>query len=403
MFIHCSMESMKKLTLFYFLIFPFFLVYAQDPSLVTLESLFRQNKFAEVIRLAEEKKKLTAQEMLLTGQALFMMNEEEKALRYYDQALINGYKQPIVHFLKAQTLRYLGLYDRGKESARTYLKQQPKSSEGWYELGMNLYHLGDMAGADSAFLQAKTYLPLVPGAWYMHGHVAHFEKNFPLAEERFLEATTKIPATNPYLGNTWADLGRIYLHKGDHLSSQQAFLKALKLGVEDPNLVVRLFKSLTDSDNEERLDSVFDVLKTKLDQSDFPESWRTAAWLPVYAGPLDSMAPGRQFVIYRYIKTPIFPGDKYYGIEVQDKDKVVRSFVVEQLPRVGLSGPLYHLKERVEGKGLLVYDPGWMVPVLQVSEIKKIFMQVLRDELKPGVRNNQTIPAPDKSRRGGRR
>lgn len=394
---------MKTYTLLLFFLCRFSLVLAQSPSLVSIESLFRQHKYPEVVRLAEEKKKLTPEEMILTGQSFFMMNEEEKALRYYDLALINGYKQPIVHFLKAQTLRYLGLYDRGKESARSYLQKQPKSSEGWYELGMNLYYLGAMGEADSAFLQAKTYLPLVSGAWYMHGHVAHFQKDFPAAEERFLAAIQKIPQGNAFLGNTWADLGRVYLQKNEQTLAQNAFLRAIKLGVEDANLVVRLFKSLTDAGQEERLDSVFDLLKVKLPQSEFPESWLAEGWIPVYAGALDSLGVGQQFIIYRYIKTPIYPGDLYYAIEIQEKEKTIRRFSVEQLPRVGLSGPLYHLKERVEGKGLVVFDPGWMVPILKIAEVKKAILEVLNGGLKPGVRSNTTLPPPDKYRRGGRR
>lgn len=394
---------MKKIILIWLLLFPMVLLVGQGASLVSIESLFRQRRYLEVVRLAEEKKKLTVEEMILTGQAFFMMNEEEKAIRYYDLALINGYKQPIVHFLKAQTLRYLSLYDRAIESAKTYLKKEPKSSEGWYELGMNLYHNGQMQLADSAFFQAKAFHPFVPGAWYMHGHIAHFQKDFLAAEERFLLALSKIPSQNPFLGTTWADLGRIYLRRGENVLAQNAFLNALRLGVQDPNLVISLFKSLADAGEEERLDSVFDLLRAKLPQSEFPESWKAASWLPVYSGTLEELAlPEQQFVVYRYINTPIYPGDKYYAIEIQEKENILRSFVVEQLPRMGLSGPLYHLKERVEGKGLVVFDPGWMVPILKVVEVKKVLLDILRGELKPGVRNSNQV-APDKYRRGGRR
>lgn len=358
----------------------------------TIESLFKQQKYADVILLSSQKRSLKPEEMLLVGQAYFMTNQEDKAIGMYDMALLNGMDLPITHYLKAQAFRYLNKPAEALKSIDIFLKAVPNSSNGWYEKGMNLYQMQKFADADSAFHRAVKFEPVNPGAWYMRAHISHYLKDEDKAYNFLLEAIQHIPANDPHAGMAWYDKGLIESGRNQNELARESFMKAFRAGNDDPRLVSRLLRML--GNDEDRIDSVISVVRTRCAAGLYPDHWARNQYVPVS---VQSLSDNQKIIIYRHFKTPIHTGDLYYTIEILDSSKVVRHFFVELVPRIGLSGSMYHLKEKSEGRGLTVYDPGWNVPIIHTTQISETIMQILNGTLKSGVRSMSPPERPGRS------
>ena len=91
------MKFFFKLILF-FLVFSF--LYGQ-----TIEELYNKKDYKSLVKLETTADKLSPEELYMIGYAFFQLENDAKAIEFYEKAIVKGLNDGAVHFYKGLALR----------------------------------------------------------------------------------------------------------------------------------------------------------------------------------------------------------------------------------------------------------------------------------------------------------
>lgn len=125
---------------------------ARDGDFESAEKFYR----AALAKLpADADASLRARITFNIGVSLYRMGHAKDAVPFYHKALeISGgkYARPLYALGMAQS--ELGEFSEAAASFEKYLQMKPRDGEGWFDLGLARYALGDLAAAKKAFENA---------------------------------------------------------------------------------------------------------------------------------------------------------------------------------------------------------------------------------------------------------
>lgn len=81
-----------------------------------ITKLFQDEKFEELIQLENEEPQLSAEETYYLGYAFYRMENDKKAIQYYDKAIEKGFTDPVIYFQKGLSL----MFDNQLDEASKY-------------------------------------------------------------------------------------------------------------------------------------------------------------------------------------------------------------------------------------------------------------------------------------------
>jgi len=375
----------------------FFCLISISLNAQSVKTLYGHAKYKEITTRHAERPDLNPEEMVLIGHSFYMLNEEAKAISFYERAEAAGYRQPALFLLKGQAQRYMGGYPQAELSIRKYLSLEPTKAEGWFELGMILFIQNKVAAADSAFTICLKLDEPPSGAHYMSAHLELLIKGPEAALPRLKELAGSLSADDPFLPSVWNDISLAHYQLKNEKEAIASGLKALKLGHEDPLLLFRISRIFHQRLEEERADSLFLIAEKRFRAKQLPKEFMDEGYFPVAEFIVD-FGMDAKIHVYQHFKQPTSVADKYYTIYVVQNGKE-RFFWVEFVPRLTISAVMYHLKEKVPGKGILAYDPNWRVPIIKVQELRAVITRVLTGELAPGIAPSGLEGEPGRGRR----
>lgn len=170
---------MKKSTLS--LIFIFFIYYYQAQ---TVTELFEKRDFQELVKQEKKADKLTPEELYMVGFAFFQLENDKKAIEFYDKAISQGLNEGYIYFYKGLSLCYMKEYDAALKQIDISLEKEPENQEYLNQKGQ-IYRMQGKDEKALACFEAATKLPNTYGEpffWvaYMHHGKEDFDKALPL-------------------------------------------------------------------------------------------------------------------------------------------------------------------------------------------------------------------------------
>lgn len=115
---------MKNLSIIIFSVFLQSFLYGQSAT-----ELYKKRNFEELVKYEKNTDKLTPEEFYMVGYAFFQLENDKKAIEFYDMAISNGYVEGSVYFYKGLSLCYMEKYDEAMKEIETALSKEPTNQE----------------------------------------------------------------------------------------------------------------------------------------------------------------------------------------------------------------------------------------------------------------------------------
>ena len=354
----------------------------------TVTDLYNKKDFQELVKFETKSDRLSADELYMVGFAFFQTENDNKAIEFYDKAILKGLNNGSVHFYKGLSLRYLKKYDEALKEIEKSLKLEPTNQEFMNEKGMVFYSQSNYDKALEVFEEAKKLPNTFPEPYYWIARIYHEKQNFDKALTAYYDAEKNLPKDNSNYLITLSAIGQLeYTQNKDYNKSAKAYEKAIELDKENFELYYKLMKSYNSAKEFKKADSIFLIVKTAFVNKKLPKedmefkavSIAQFEWNGQIATIRKSLVDAKETL------------DISYKVFLQNKqgDKVERRFVVEKTTQIEKDGAKYLLCEQDKKTGgHITYPYGWTVDNIPVDDLEKAIKLVLDGKMTQGASSN---------------
>ena len=323
----------------------------------------------------------------MVGFSFFRLDNDNKAIEFYDKALAKGLDSGLVHFYKGVSLRYQKKYDEAMKEIEIAIEKEPKNQEYLNEKGFVFYRQDQLDKALAAFEQAKKLPKIIGDPFFWVARIYHEKNDFAKALGLYYEALGNLSKTNRHYLVTLENIGQLeYTFTKDYVKSAKAYAEAAKLNPENYDIYPKLMKAYNGGKDYAKADSVFGLMKVAYNNKKLSEDdmkFKNVA--------IDECEwKGQKISVCKYLVDPKESLDIFYKVYLLTKagDKVERVFMVEQTFQLP-DGPKYLLCEKSKKTGAhITYLYGWKTDNIPLDDLKKAVGLVLERKMTPGASSN---------------
>ncbi len=354
----------------------------------TTVELYNNKDYKSLIKLETKADKLTPEELYMIGFAFFQLENDHKAIEFYDKAIDKGLNNGTVHFYKGLSFRYLKKYDDALKEIEISLKMEPANQEYMNEKGMVFYAQSQYDKALDIFEQAKKLPNTFPEPYYWIARIYHEKQDFNKALVAYYDAIKNLPKDNSYYLTSLVSIGQLeYTLTKNYRKSAEAYTEAITLDNENYELYYKLIKSYNAEKNYEKADSLFALVKIAFEKGKLPKEDMEIKTIAI--GQFEWN--GQVATIIRSFIEPQKTLDISYKVFLISKegDKVERRFVVEQTFQLEKGG-IKHLlcEQNKKTGGHITYPYGWTTDKIPLDDLQKAVVSVLDGKMGAAASSN---------------
>lgn len=353
----------------------------------TLIELYNSKNYQELVKLETQADKLTPDELYMVGVAFFQLENDNKAIEFYDKAISKGLDNGSVYFYKGVSFYYLKKYDDALKQIDIALQKEPTNQEFMNQKGQ-IYRLQEKEDKALDFFVEATKLPNTFGEpFFWVAYIYHGKQDFKKALDLYYVAMEKVPQHNSYYLTTLQSIGQLeYTFTKDYLKSAKAYSQAINLNPKDYEYYPKLIKAYNGAKEYAKADSIFGLMKVAYNNKELSEEDMKYKNIAID----ESDWNGQILKVHKYFVDPKEILDISYKVYLLNKsgDKVERTFMIEQT--IQLPGEAKHLLcERDKKTGShITYLYGWDSDIIPLDDLKKAVGLVLDGKMKPGASSN---------------
>lgn len=350
----------------------------------TITELYNDKNYEELAKISSKKENLTPEELDMVGFAFFQLEDDDKALEFYDKAIKKGLDNGTVYFHKSVSFYYQKKYEKALEQIDIALKKDPTNQEFMNQKGQ-IYRLKGDEDKALVFFEEATKLPNTIGEpFFWVAYIYHGKSEFKKALELYYVAKEKVPDWNSYYLSTLESIGQLeYSYSKNYKKSAEAYHQIVSSNPKEFYFYPKLMKSYNAANEFEKADSIFKLMKSAFERGELPEEdmkYKNVA--------IDEYEwNGQKVAVWKYLVDPKETLDLSFKVYLLNKegDKVERTFMVEQTLKLP-GGPKHLLCERDKKTGEhITYPYGWNSDAIPLDDLKKAVGLVLDGKMKMGA------------------
>jgi tetratricopeptide (TPR) repeat protein len=354
----------------------------------TVTELFNNKKYQELVEFEKKSEKLTPEELYMVGFAFFQLENDNKAIEFYDKAINIGYDKGSVYFYKGVSFFYLKKYDEALKQNDIALQKEPTNQEFMNQKGQ-IYRLQEKEDKALEYFEQATKLPNTHGeSFFWVAYIYHGKQDFNKALSLYYIALDKIPHQNSYYQTTLESIGQLeYTYSKDYLKSAEAYSKAIQFDKENYELYYKLMKSYNAAKEYIKADSIFGLVKNAFENEKLPKEDMEIKTIAIAQFDWN----GQTATIRKSLIDPKESLDISYKVFLVNKegDKVERRFVVEKTIQIEKNGAKHLLCEQDKNTGdHITYPYGWSTDNIPLDDLEKAVKLVLDGKMKYGAKSN---------------
>ncbi|WP_264520595.1 tetratricopeptide repeat protein [Flavobacterium sp. N1994] len=364
---------MRKIILSIITVFVYPQFYGQ-----TVAALYDQKEYEALIKLEDKADALTGEELYQVGFAFFQLENDDKAISFYDKAIAKGFDNALTHFYKGVALTFLRKYPEALIEVDMALKKEPNNQEYMNQKGLIYKYQGKEDKALDYFEEATRFPNTFGEPYFWVAYIYHGKQDYEKALKLYYVAAQKVPKQNTYYVNTLLFIGQLeYTFTQNYQKSAKAYAEAIALKPKDYNNYPKLIKAYNAAKEYAKADAVFDLLKAAYKNNELPKEftkYKTVA--------IDEYEWNKQrLLVYKSLEDPKEALDVSYTINLLNPngDKVLRKFTVEKT--IQIANGNRHVFCEVQEESHLTYPYGWKTDTIPLEDIKKAITQVLEGSL----------------------
>ena len=377
-----TQRTMKKITILIFTIFLYSYSYGQ-----TATELYNSKNFQELVKLETNVDKLTADELYMVGYAFFQLENDNKAIEFYDKAISKGLNNGSVYFYKSVSFFYSKKYDEALKQVDIALKKEPTNQEFMNHKGQ-IYRLQGQEDKALEFFIEATKLPNTFGEpFFWVAYIYHGKQDFKKALDLYYLALEKVPHHNSHYLTTLQSIGQLeYTYTKNFKKSANAYAQVVALNPKDYEYYPKLIKSYNSGNEYAKADSIFELMKIAYERKELSEDemkYKNVA--------IDEYEwNGQKVTVWKYLVEPKESLDLSFKVYLLNKagDKVERTFMVEKTIKLP-DGPKHLLCEKDKKTSVhITYPYGWKTDAIPLDDLKKAIGLVLDGKMEKGASSN---------------
>ena len=353
----------------------------------TTRELYNQKNYTELIKLEKSADKLTPDELYMVGFAFFQLGNDNKAIEFYDNAIVKGLDNGSVHFYKGLSLCYLKRYEDASKEIDTAIQKEPSNQEFMNQKGL-IYKYQGQEDKALEFFEIATKLPNTYGEpFFWVAYIYHGKQDFAKALALYYQALENVPKRNSYYLKTLQSIGQLeYTFTKDYLKSAEAYSQVINLKPKDYEYYPKLIKAYNAAKEYSKADSIFGLLKIAYNNKELSEDDMKFRNIAID----ESEWNGQLLSVYKYLVDPKESLDisyKVYLLTKTDK-KIEKTFMVEKTSKN--PDNIKHLlceKDKKTGSHI-TYPYGWKTDYIPLAELKKAVILVLDGKMKQAASSN---------------
>ncbi|MDW9381164.1 tetratricopeptide repeat protein [Chryseobacterium sp. JV558] len=303
-------------------------------------SLFKEEKFSEIIALENRSSGFNGEELYQLGFAFFREENDSKAIEYYDKALEKGFNNPIVFFQKGLSEKYLKKYKEALQNIDKAIAGAPLA-EFYYEKILIYYAQKDFVNEEKTFSEAL-HTSREKNDWYIKiviaaGNFYYTEKNFAKSEKIYKDGLSDFP--------------------------------------KEYEFYTKLIKSLNAQNKFTEANQYFTIMKSFYEKKELPEDEMKFKNLNV-----DEFAWKNQWInVHKYFERPKNTLDGLYILYLIDEkgEKVDRRFKIEKTVQVEKEDAEFVICEETKGGGHITYPVAFKDDSFTLESLRKEIINIL--------------------------
>ena len=364
---------MRKIILFIITVFVYPDFYGQ-----TAAELYEHKEYEALTKLEDKADTLTAEELYLVGFAFFQLENDDKAVSFYDKAIAKGFDNAPTHFYKGVSLTFLRKYQDALTEVDMALKKEPNNQEYMNQKGLIYKYQGQEDKALDYFEEATRFPNTFGEPYFWVAYIYHGKQEYEKALKLYYVAAEKVPKQNTYYVNTLLCIGQLeYTYTQNYQKSAKAYAEAVAMRPKEYDNYPKLIKACNAAKEYAKADTVFDLMKAAYKNNELPKELMKSKTVVV-----DEYQWNKQkLTVYKSLEDPKSVLDVSYTINLLNPmgDKVARKFTVEKTIQVDKG--YRHLLCEVKEDAHLTYPYGWKTDVIALEDVKKAITQVLDGNL----------------------
>lgn len=358
-----------------------FLLYSFSQA-QTVTELYQNKNFQELVKLEQKADKLAPDELYMVGYAFFQLENDNKAIEFYNKAIQKGLDNGSVYFYKGLSLCYLKKYEEALKEIETALKKEPTNQEFMNQKGQ-IYRYQGKEEIALEFFEKATKLPNTFGEpFFWVAYIYHGKQEFQKALNLYYLASEKVSKENSYYSTTLESIGQLeYTYTKDYSKSAKAYAQAIELNPENYELYYKLMKSLNAAKEYNEAENIFKLVKKAFEDGKLPQTDMEIRTVPV----AEFQWNGQTASITRSLIDPKETLDISYKVFLLTKDgeKVERRFVVEKTVQLEENGAKHLLCEQDKKTGEhITYPYGWSTDKIQLDDLEDAVKLILDGKMK---------------------
>ncbi len=353
----------------------------------TVSEFYTDKNYQELVAFEKKSNKLTPDELYMVGFAFFQLENDNKAIEFYDKAISKGLDNGSVYFYKGLSLCYLKKYDEALKQIDISLIKEPTNQEFMNQKGQIYRYQGQEDKALEYFLEA-TKLPNTFGEpFFWVAYIYHGKQDFKKALDLYYVALDSVPKTNGYYLTTLQSIGQLeYTNTKNYLKSAKAYKQVININPKDYEYYPKLIKAYNGAKEYTQADSIFGIMKIAYNNKELSEKDMKFKNIAID----ESVWNGQKLIVDKYLDDPKESLDISYKVYLLTKagDKVERTFMIEQTIQLP-GGPKHLLCEKDKKTGShITYPYGWDTDTIPLENLKKAVRLVLDGKIKQGASSN---------------
>lgn len=353
----------------------------------TVSDLYNAKDFQALIKFENQSEKLTSEQLYMVGFAFFQLENDNKAIEFYDKAITKGYDNGSIHFYKGVSFTYLKKYEDALKEIDISLKKEPTNQEFMNQKGLIYKNQGLEDKALEYFEQATKFPNTHGEPFFWVAYIHHGKNDFKKALDLYYVAAEKVSKQNSYYITTLESIGQLeYTYTKNYLKSAEAYSKVISYKPKDYEFYPKLIKAHNGAKEYTKADTIFELMKIAYKNKELSEDDMNFKNISV-----DEYEWNEQkLIVYKYLEDPKETLDISYKVYLlnKDGDKVERTFMVEKTLEIS-GGPKHLLCEKDKKSGIhITYPYGWKTDTIPLEDLKKAVALVLDNKMKQAASSN---------------
>ncbi len=354
----------------------------------TATELYDNRDYKSLVKLEKDEAKLTPDELYMVGFAFFRLEDDNKAIEFYDKAIAKGLDNGSIYFYKGLSLCYQKKYDEALKQINLSLQREPTNQEFMNQKGEIYRYLKQEDKALEYYEQAIKLPNTFGEPFFWIAYIYHGKQNYKKALDLYYIALDSVPQTNSYYLTTLESIGQLeYSHTKDYVKSAKAYAQAIQIDKDNYELYYKLIKSYNAAKEYVRADSIFELVKIAYENGKLPKEDMEIKTIAIAQFEWN----GQKAAIRKSLIEPKKSLDIFYKVFLlnKDGDKVERRFLVEKTTQFKKNGSKYLLCEQDKKNGdHITYPYGWSSDDIPLDDLEKAIKLVLDGKMTYGAKSN---------------